>query len=677
MKFIKKTVSLLLAASVIFCSISVSVSADDSAEIETVIFGSYPQAQVTDTALVSELNSLNPEWQSYGYFSGTGTYDDGRMAEADYMKFADVELEGCRYRGVKIENNRPSFTGYSAGENSYQQINGYEKNGVYWFRYEPLEWRIIDPEKGYIICESIIDSQPFENRLYFSGDAYYMDGQYYDYANYYVNSSIRKWLNSDFADTAFTEAEKEKIAVNYMDDFWADIYDKVFLPSANEMKNTSYWKDDSSKIASGTDYAECQGLFVDSGKSYWRLRSPADWSQNTCSVCTDGTVYGYNYYYRCYPYETSFTGTGVRPAVKLENLNDSSLNRTFKTVEPPSIEVNDKMSFAEKISGFFIALKSIIGYYLSQPEETNQNAVSVINSLKKGINIPCMESGWAREWIIEKSTYENIAGHGFDYVRIPTNLVCMLDENGGLNSAAMHKLDNALSLALDSGLTVILDMHGWEELNRNPSSENIRTLVTVWQKIAQRYKDYPDKLCFEIMNEPSGGNLSDFRWNFIQNTAVSAIREADEDRILVLSTNNYNAVTKLRKLKYNHKDPYIIIDIHNYAPFEFTHQGAEWVDGMEEKVAYSEETTKAFAESINVAADFRKKNGTKIIIGEFGAYLKQTSQEDISAFLTSAVKCMNENDLPWAYWEYYAGFGAYDCSTKQWKPFILDALMTE
>jgi len=289
---IKRIFSVIIVIAIILCSLPFTASADSSSS-EKVFFGSYPQSEVSDIVVLDKLNSMKIQWNSYNYYTGTGIMNDGKMRASDYMRYCDVKLDGEKYRGVIFDTFRPYFTGLqtTANGNSYQDNNGYECNKVYWFKFEPLEWKVVDSSTGYIICESIIDCQPFQNMIFYNGFEYFADYQYYDFSNYYVVSNIRKWLNSDFYNCAFSDNEKNNITINYMDDLWIDINDKVFLPSANEMKNTNYWDNDASRIATGTDYAKCQGLFADGGNSYWYLRSPADNSYTACAVSTDGTLY--------------------------------------------------------------------------------------------------------------------------------------------------------------------------------------------------------------------------------------------------------------------------------------------------------------------------------------------------------------------------------------------------
>ncbi len=681
MKLKNRLISLILVAVMIMSALPLtSFAAELHNTGDIILFGSYPQSEVIDKTLISSLNGLADDWKSYDYYSGTGIYDDGKMTQSDYMKYADVEYNGNRYRGLLIEKYRPTFTGYSltTDTDTYQDNNGYECGKIYWFKFEPLQWRVVNPENGYVICDSIIDSQPFSNFLYFNGSAYYMDILSYDFSNYYVNSSIRSWLNNDFADTAFTAEEKENIITNYMDDFRKDIYDRVFLPSANEMKNTEHWKDDASKIAAGTDYAKSQGLFVTEGKSYWRLRSVSDWSHAACTVCTDGTLYGNNYYYNVYPYFTSFTGTGIRPAIKLVDMNDSTVVKTEKKAAEFTAYKKVDMKFFEKVKAFFGGIFSISRYFLSRPGEINEDVISVKDSLKRGINVTGMDAGWSREMFLEKETFENISGKGFDFIRLTVNLCCMLDDNGLLNESAAYNLDKTLKYALDSDLSVILELHNWQDLNNDPSAQNIERLVSVWKQVAERYKDYPDKLMLEILNEPDNrsGKMSKTRWNYIQNKVTAAIREIDEDRIIVLASRNLNVSSTLKDLRIKHRDPYLIIDVHNYSPMHFTHQGAEWMDDSYQKdVPYSKEVADEFAAAVKLAADYQKKHGTKVIVGEIGVYLKQVDENEVNAFLNDAVNCLKEYNLPYAYWEYCAGFGAYDLETRQWKSFVTDALL--
>ncbi len=303
---------------------------------DIVEFGSYPQSRVMNSSLVSSLNSVSKNWVSYGYYSGTGAC--GTMAQGDWMKYADFTYNGTKYRAVTFSQYRPYMTDYLSSY-SCQEDNGYTPNNIYYFKYEPLKWRVLDPSTGLVLCENIIDSQAYSNTIYeygtdsYGGTAYWNDAEHTHYANDYATSSIRAWLNDDFYNTAFSSSQRAGILTSQLDNraYSASrskynsetTYDKVFLLSVNEMQNTAYGfsidtASDPARQAKGTDYAKCQGLDVDSssGCSNYRLRSAGDNSDCACHVYSGG---GLNYS----GWMVYFTDYGIRPALKISNLSSS------------------------------------------------------------------------------------------------------------------------------------------------------------------------------------------------------------------------------------------------------------------------------------------------------------------------------------------------------------------
>lgn len=315
---------------------------------DIVEFGSYPQSKVTDSSLVSALNGVSKTWVSYGYYSSS--------VQGDWMKYADFTYNGTKYRAVTFSQYRPYWTSYSSSSiYTYQDDNGYTPNNVYYFKYEPLKWRVLDPSTGFVLCESIIDSQAYSNTIYEygtdeNGTAYWNDAEHTHYANDYATSSIRAWLNDDFYNTAFSSSQKASILTSELDNkaYSASCseydsettYDKIFLLSWSEMQNTAYGfpaytGSSYARQAKGTDYAKCQGLWTSSSNecSFQRLRSAGICSEYACEVHGAGSL---DYGYWC----VHSTSNGVRPALKISNLasgifeSDSvlSLNRSEMTV---------------------------------------------------------------------------------------------------------------------------------------------------------------------------------------------------------------------------------------------------------------------------------------------------------------------------------------------------------
>lgn len=333
----------LLSGIIIIPGMNVS-AADDIKTGTLVTFGSYPQTSVIDSVLLDELNSQELDWHSYGY------YYVGK--QEDYMEYADVMLSnGNCYRAVTFTHNRLSDVYDSLSDVSIQKWNGYKSDKVYWFKYEPLVWRVLDASTGLLMAENIIDSQPFHNELYKKEYAYYGDRSYTHYASNWEYSSLRTWLNDDFCNTAFGS---EKIYIkntslstpscNESGNDLSSTTDTVFLLSMEDAMNPAYGFSsdndngtDTNRIAYGTDYARCQGLLVDSstgrfysGASWWRLRSALGDSSRTHNVRDEGFI-GDDHTY--------LTDLGIRPALCV-NLKSAISESIIKITNSSGLVIN-------------------------------------------------------------------------------------------------------------------------------------------------------------------------------------------------------------------------------------------------------------------------------------------------------------------------------------------------
>lgn len=347
----KKIFSLVLTVGMLICSAPMTNAAETTYQVGDIVqFGSYPQSKVTDPTLLAQLNALVPvwdEWISYGYYSGDGNRDS--MVQGDWMKYIDIVYNSDKYRAVKFIEYRPNDTTSGEYWGSYQGKNGYYVDTIYWFKFEPINWIILDPTTGLVVCENILDSQPFTNTIYIKYNGAtsisYNDSMHTNYANDYETSSIRKWLNNDFYNEAFTINEKEEINYSvlikdvsiYYDDYTTcdenAIVDEIFILSYSEVVNEAFgFKSDSVdkdplKLVRGTDYAQCQGLdvFLQSNSTYygyaiWGLRSTyclnnADY-QNARGL-RDSVSFVGNF---CCSM-ANLSSTGVRPALRFKDIS--------------------------------------------------------------------------------------------------------------------------------------------------------------------------------------------------------------------------------------------------------------------------------------------------------------------------------------------------------------------
>lgn len=287
-------------------------------------FGSYPQSEVTDADEVAKLeaDSENYLWVSYKYYSGTGNSTDGKMEPGDFMLYKDFYSDGEMFRAVTFSEYRPGTGGGLKGDVfSNQKDNDYHPNNVYYFKYEPLTWRVLDPDEGYIMCDNAIDSQAFQNFVIRKDDKLYNSKDCTNYVSDWETCSLRQWLNKTFYNTAFSREEKMLIGTTFLENnspdgtwFGTDTGDKIFILSFEDVINSAYGFDssksefDEARKLKGTDYSKCQGVYISQGYPHWWLRTPGD-AEAVYLVSSYGWaalgqgVYG--------------TGVGVVPALKL------------------------------------------------------------------------------------------------------------------------------------------------------------------------------------------------------------------------------------------------------------------------------------------------------------------------------------------------------------------------
>ena len=346
MKMSKKILSVFIA--VLLLATTMAVIATPTSALgtgDTIQFGNYPQTKVSETtALKNAANAAT--WRSYGYYIGTGNHD-GLMQPGNWMQFADFFVGNTKYRAVKFTQYRPwNTSSISSTEKTKQDENGYVPNTTYYFKYEPLSWHVLSGK--FLLCEYVIDAQAYQNMIW--EKPYY---QYYQspdatvYANNYTESSIRAWLNNDFYETAFTDAQKANIVekklshgcgwdTNYSSE---DTTDKIFMLSYSDAVNGTYgfstntaeFSADKAKNTQGTDYAKCQGLSVnDKGNSGWWLRSPGREAGSAEAVTADGVI--------SHSFTVNTVSEGVRPACILSNLSsDTAVSTTLFSSVPVQV----------------------------------------------------------------------------------------------------------------------------------------------------------------------------------------------------------------------------------------------------------------------------------------------------------------------------------------------------
>lgn len=187
----------------------------------------------------------------------------------------------------KDGKNTQMVNGYKEGDyitfGSYEQDNN-PSNGT-----EEIKWLILDIEddKALVISKYALDAQP-----------YHADGGDITWRK----CTLRRWLNDDFLNSAFSADEQQKIQITMVvakdneecgTDAGDDTQDKIFLLSTSEAEN--YFDSDEARECKATQYAIDKGCWINDYSDYygncdWWLRSPGMGQFVAASVETDGSL---------------------------------------------------------------------------------------------------------------------------------------------------------------------------------------------------------------------------------------------------------------------------------------------------------------------------------------------------------------------------------------------------
>ncbi len=254
-----------------------------SSDGKTIDFGSYPQTLVKDAALESMLNAeignARPSAEDAAGWTDYGFYWKNQVES--YTWYLDKEYNGERYRAVYFTKYRGRTTSVqddhpASGE---QSGNGYQKETVYWFKWEPISWQVLEKSdtEAFVISWLVLDATHY----YHSTTA---DGAHK--LNNYMSSDIRTWLNNEFYNAAF-QSVKPYVKLTEVDNsaattslsgnpnFCENTNDYVFLPSYQDVKDGGkYGFTKDSRKREYSDYAACMGLSCDTQYGWWWTRSP-------------------------------------------------------------------------------------------------------------------------------------------------------------------------------------------------------------------------------------------------------------------------------------------------------------------------------------------------------------------------------------------------------------------
>lgn len=254
-----------------------------------------------------------------------------------------------------------------------------------------------------------------------------------------------------------------------------------------------------------------------------------------------------------------------------------------------------------------------------------------------------------------------IKQQGANTIRLPFNYKLFTDEDYmGLSSQqdGFKRIDDVVAWCKEAGLYLILDMHdcpggqtgdniddghGYPWLFESEPSQQL--FCSIWRKIADRYKDEPIILGYELANEPIAHyfeNKEELNQQLepLYKRAVKAIREVDPYHIILLGGARWNS------------------DFYMFTDWTFDQ------NIMYTCHRYGGEATK---EAIKDYIDFRDKTNLPMYMGEIGHNTDQ--------WQTDFVKVMKEVNIGYTFWPYKKIDGS--CMMGIRRPELWDSIVVK
>lgn len=339
-------------------------------------------------------------------------------------------------------------------------------------------------------------------------------------------------------------------------------------------------------------------------------------------------------------------------------------------------------------------------------------AFAVAGRFARGANLGnYLEAPPGQDWGMKYSAedFVHVKKEGFDHVRLP---IAWHHYSGGapdfkLKPEIFAKVDFLVTNALAQDLNVMVNIHHFDAFTTDPE-EQAPKFFSLWRQIAGHYANSSDAVAFELLNEPKDKATTTLL-NPIYAKAIRMIRETNPTRTIFIGPGKWNSIDELASLQLPGEDENLIVSVHCYDPFYFTHQGASW-SGPDVKVRgiifpgppskpivpdyslplnpgvidwinrYNSEprennpsSAKAFRSKLERAKAWSDYYGRPIHVGEFGAYVGADDRSRAN-FYREFRQALDEFGLAWAVWDWKAGFKYWDQSKNQPAPGMREAL---
>ncbi len=264
---------------------------------------------------------------------------------------------------------------------------------------------------------------------------------------------------------------------------------------------------------------------------------------------------------------------------------------------------------------------------------------------KIGMSTKSLETAWGISATTQE-TIDSVAEQGFKMVRIPVTYRNYIDEDGNINKEWLDRVEEVVNYAISKDLYCVINVHhdtgngGWIVAEPEIYEENKEKLENLWTQIAERFKDYDEKLMFEGFNEVLD---SDKTWSDAKDSAYEVMNDYNQlfvDAVRATGGNNSyrNLIVNTYAAKAENKaiskfvlpkdsvENHIAVGVHIYCGYD----SIEW-----------------FMDSLKPIRD----NNIPVFIGEFGIQAKDKSIDARVEYVEKFMSEASDRNITCAWWD--------------------------
>ena len=295
---------------------------------------------------------------------------------------------------------------------------------------------------------------------------------------------------------------------------------------------------------------------------------------------------------------------------------------------------------------------------------------SYAGPLGRGINLGnTLEAPNEGEWDIAAEEYmiADYAAAGFTNVRIPVRWDRHTSNSPPytVNSSWLRRVERVVDWSLAHGLYVILNPHHEYWLLHERSRRE--RFYAIWEQISSHFRDKPERLIFEIVNEPAhDSSLSNSQIRELQRRALNIIRRENPTRDVMITGGHSPHHESVNDIDLP-DDPHIIATFHYYLPWQFVGEASgTWGSSSDRRTVENHMD--------HVRNWSRQHGNVRIYMGEFGVSTS-AHRSSMLTWYETVVQAATERGFDFGAWEHEGNFEIYHQGSRTWNSDVLDILL--